>query len=155
VASNGLGRPVKLRGPDDLGPESLTDALVAEADAEEGDLAAQLGHHGQTDTALFGPTRTGGDDHRIGLLGPDPGDVDGVVAEDDGIGPELTQGLDEVVGEGVVIVDEQDARGGHPTNFRGSPESERRAPRAIAASRNLCAVTTDRHHMSRAPPATG
>ena len=37
-----------------------------------------------------------------------PGDVDGVVAEDDGLGSELTQLLDQVVGEGVVVVDEQD-----------------------------------------------
>ncbi len=41
-------------------------------------------------------------------LRPDPLDVDGVVAEDDGSRPELAQLLDQVVDERVVVVENED-----------------------------------------------
>ena len=58
--------------------------------------------------AVLGPARPGRDDDAVGLLGADAVHVDGVVAEHDGIGAELAELLDEVVGEGVVIVDDDD-----------------------------------------------
>ena len=53
-----------------------------------------------------GPRR---DEQAVGGAAPDLGDVDGVVAEDLELGAELAELLDEVVGERVVVVDDQDA----------------------------------------------
>ena len=65
-----------------------------------------------------------------GALGPDAGDVDGVVAEDDRVGPELAQLLDQVVDEGVVVVDDQDP-GSHGPTMRTGADAER-PPRRLA-----------------------
>ena len=37
--------------------EDLADALVAQAHAEDGHLAGQLGHHGHAHAAVLGPAR--------------------------------------------------------------------------------------------------
>ena len=62
----------------------------------------------EADAPVLGAARTGRDQHGVGPLGPDAGDVDGVVAEDDRVRAELAQLLDEVVDEGVVVVDDED-----------------------------------------------
>ena len=50
-----------------------------------------------------------------------PGHVDGVVAVDDRLGAELAQLLDEVVDEGVVVVDEQDPGAHGPAIVTAGP----------------------------------
>src|SRR5919202_191141 len=69
-------------------PESLPDRLVAEADAEDGDPIRGLLDELYGDDGLFG--------------------CDLVVAPDQDLGPELTQILDQVVREGVVVVYNED-----------------------------------------------
>ena len=64
----------------------------------------------QADSAVLGPPGPGRDEHGVGPLGPDAGDVDGVVAEHHRLGPELAQLLDQVVDEGVVVVDDEHPR---------------------------------------------
>ena len=56
-----------------------------------------------------------------------PVDVDGVVAEDHGLGPELAQLLDEVVDERVVVVDDEDPGPMGATIVPGSGPPERPA----------------------------
>ena len=67
-----------------------------------------------------------------------PVHVDGVVAEDDGIGPELAQLLDQVVDEGVVVVDDQDPgsheRGSVPS-LKGATGPRLSYPRALCQTR--------------------
>ena len=57
--------------------------------------------------AVLGAARAGRDEHGVGPLGPDAGDVDGVVAEHHRLGAELAQLLDQVVDEGVVVVEDE------------------------------------------------
>ena len=66
-----------------------------------------------------------------GACGPDPGDVDGVVAVDHRVGPELAQLLDEVVDERVVVVDDQHAgrHGGPIVPGAGAPAAGPPGPR--------------------------
>ena len=59
---------------------------------------------------VVGGARPGRDEDRVGVERLDAGQVDLVVAAHDGIGAELAQVLDEVVGERVVVVDRR-ARG--------------------------------------------
>jgi hypothetical protein len=89
----------EMGGRHHLAAVGLTDALVAQADAEDRDLAGQAVERRQGDAAVFGAARPGGDQDGIGPLRPDGLHVDGVVAEDEGIGPELAQLLDQVVDE--------------------------------------------------------
>ena len=93
--------------PEPLAAEDLPDALMAQAHAEQRDLPGQLADGGQRHAPVPGPSRSRRDQHRVGILGPDPGDVDGVVAEDDRRRAQLTQLLDEVVDERVVVVEDE------------------------------------------------
>jgi len=92
-------------------------ALMAQADAEDGDAAGEAGDDGGGDASFFGRAGTGGDDdvggaaavvEGFGLIG-----CDLVVANHEhvGIGFEggidLTETVDEIPGEGVVVVDEE------------------------------------------------
>jgi len=60
------------------------------------------------DTGFFGRARAGGDDDAIGLAADDVVDGDFVVAMDFDLATELAEVLGEVVGEGVVVVEEED-----------------------------------------------
>src|ERR687884_1418086 len=89
-------------------PESLPDRLVAEADAEDGDPIRGLLDELYGDAGLLRRARTRRDDYPVrveleGLFG-----CDLVVAPDQDLGPELTQILDQVVREGVVVVYNED-----------------------------------------------
>ena len=113
----------EVGGRNHLAAVGLADALIAQADAEDRDLAGQLVERRQGDAAVFGAARPGGDEDGVGPLRPDALHVDGVVAEDEGIGPELAQLLDQVVDEGVVVVDDQDPgshEGGSVPSLKGA-----------------------------------
>ena len=102
LAVHGLGRA------DHLAAVDLADGLVAEADAEQRDLAApalamrsrqmpaSLGVHGPGDSTMaFGPLN-------------DVGGADLVVADDLARSTQLTQVVDEIVGEAVIVIDEDE-----------------------------------------------
>ncbi len=116
----------EVGGRDDLAAEGLPDALVAEADPEERDLAGQLPDGVQADAAVLGSARSRRDEHGVGALGPDAGHVDGVVAEDDRVGPQLAQLLDQVVDERVVVVEDEHPRSHGCTIVPGVPGGFRR-----------------------------
>ena len=86
----------------------------------------------QAHPAVLGPSRPRRDEHGVGPLRPDAGHVDGVVAEHDRVGPELAQLLDQVVDEGVVVVDDQHPGSHGPTIVPAVPG----APSPAVA--NLC-----------------
>ena len=90
----------------------------------------------QAHPAVLGASRPGRDEHGVGPLGPDARHVDGVVAEHHGLGPQLAQLLDQVVDEGVVVVEDEDPRSHGPT-IVPCPAGAR--PPAVA---NLCPVAT-------------
>src|SRR5207248_9624169 len=89
--------------------EGLAEALVAEADAQDGHPAAQLADRRQRDAGVVRVARPRRDDQRA--VAAQLGDRDGIVAVDLSLRAELGQVLDQVVGEGVVVVDDGDPHG--------------------------------------------
>ena len=69
----------------------------------------QLVHRLERDPCFGGRARPGGDEKSIRGGGEDLRDADLVVFYDRGLRPQLAEVLDEVVGEGVVVVDDEDA----------------------------------------------
>ena len=61
-----------------------------------------------------------------GRCGPDAGHVDGVVAVDHRVGAELAQLLDQVVDEGVVVVDDEHPGSHGPAIVPAVPGAPRR-----------------------------
>ncbi len=98
-----LGRPDHVAAP------GGADALVAEADAEDGQPAGGPADHRRRDAGVLGTAGAGADEHGVGGERLDPLECDGVVSMDDRFGTQLTQVLDEVVDERVVVVDHEDA----------------------------------------------
>ena len=99
-------------GADDFAAEDLADALVAEADSEDGDFSAEFADGVATDAGFGGGAGAGGDDD---FFGGELGDVGGgnlVVALHEQVGSEFAEILDEVVGEGIVVIDDEDHASG-------------------------------------------
>ena len=98
-----ISRPAR----DHLAAEILADRLVAEADAEDGFLAREGADDVERHAGFAGRTRAGGEQHAVGVERQRLGRGDGVVAEDALLHPELPVVLDEVVSEGVEIINDQ------------------------------------------------
>src|SRR5579859_4045928 len=104
IVLDGRGLAVdRLSAPHHQAAEGLGQALVAEADAQDRHPPGQL---------LDGPGRDAGLTRRARPRRDDQGpvarqlvDPDGVVAVDVDLGAQLGEALDQVVGEGVVVVD--------------------------------------------------
>src|SRR4051812_27630644 len=99
---------------DHLAAERLGERLVAEADAQR--RHAGLGeapHRLHRDAGLVRRARPRRDDHAVRPAREQRVDVLDVVAHHLELGPQLAEVLDEVVGEGVVVVDDEDLRHGH------------------------------------------
>src|SRR5262245_49012511 len=91
--------------------EGLADALVPEADAEHRDAALREGaDRGDGDAGVGRPARARRDDERVGRAREQLGHGRDVVADDLDVRAELAQVLDEVVREGVVVIDHQQPR---------------------------------------------
>ncbi len=95
-------------GVGDGGAEGGADGLVAEAYAEDRDARAELLHGRDADACVFGATGAGREDEGFGGEHRDAGGVEVVVADDADVGVDGADELVEVVGEGVVVVDDQD-----------------------------------------------
>src|SRR5438552_11790192 len=93
---------------DHLSAEDLPDALMAQAHAQDRDLAAERAHCFVGDARVVGSSWSGRDDDAIELCQLVHAHL--VVAKDRGLGAELGHVLDEVVGERVVVVDHCEAR---------------------------------------------
>ena len=65
------------------------------------------GDPGRAPPARLGSPRAGGQQDPVGVEGQRLVDGDLVVADDDRLGPQLTQVLDEVVGKRIVVVDNE------------------------------------------------
>jgi len=95
-------------GADDGGAIGVGDGLATEADAEDGDNTSPIEDDLAGVAGLVGGAGAGGEDQVGWLVGLEIGAGGGVVAEDEdlGLGGQDSDGLDEVVGERVVIVDD-------------------------------------------------
>src|SRR6266540_530400 len=93
--------PASGNAPPRTGSAGLADALVAEADAEDRQLAGEALDRLDADAGLFRRTRPGRDDDALRRHLVDILDRDLVVAKHLDLGAQLAQVLVEVVGEAV------------------------------------------------------
>ena len=98
----------EVGGRHHLAAEDLADALVAQAHAQDGEFGAKVADDIVAHAAFFGSAGAGADDQVRGVQRFDLFDADLVVAKnlDGGLRRNFAEGLDQVVGEAVVIIDE-------------------------------------------------
>src|ERR1700722_684352 len=94
-------------GAHHLAAESLADRLVAETDAEDGHMPG-LGYQLQADAGMVGIARSGRDDDALRLQRQGRFDGERVVPFDRYLGAELAQVVPQVIGEAVVVIDQQE-----------------------------------------------
>ena len=122
-------------GLDDFAAEHFGEALVAQADTEDGYSAGEGFDGGVGDARVRGGSRSRGDDEALGLEGLEFGNGDFPAAEN----PHFPAGivfddaahhLVDVVGEGIVVVDQGDAvfRGGLAGHVQTTPPPRRPGP---------------------------
>jgi hypothetical protein len=93
-----------LRGVSDRRAVDRTQRLVAEADPEGG--IVEVGEDGHRHARLLWGSRSRRDDDAVRVQVANPRHVDGVVPTDEHLVGRLADVLDEVVREGVVVVDD-------------------------------------------------
>ena len=100
-------------GPHHPGAQGVADALVAQADAQQRNLRAEPLDHLVRDPRLPGRAGPGEMIRWVGCVGLDLVERDLVVADDPQVEPrvDLAEPLDQVVGERVVVVDQEDHAG--------------------------------------------
>ena len=86
----------------------LTDRLMTEAHAEQGNLGAVALNDRDADASIGRRTGAGAEDDGARVKAGDFVDGDCVISTYDWTCTELAKILDEVVGEGIVIVDDQE-----------------------------------------------
>ena len=91
----------------------VSDRLVAEADAEDRRAAAEAADHLLGDPRVLRPARPGGDHDRLRSGALHGIRVEGVIAANVHLGSQLPQVLHEVVGERIVVVDDEDHESPH------------------------------------------
>ncbi|AKF85125.1 hypothetical protein MFUL124B02_09645 [Myxococcus fulvus 124B02] len=95
---------------DHLRAEDLPQTLVTEAHAEQGDTSSEGADDLERDARVLGGPGAGGDDDALGLEGLDVAHGDGVVAHHLQLRALRAERLDEVEGERVEVIDEEDHR---------------------------------------------
>ena len=91
----------------DISAKNVADTLMAEADTQDRDALTKGANHVTADARFLGRTRTWGDTDVIGPLFGDLFEGDLIIPMDLHLRAHLAKVLDEVVGKGVVIVDDQ------------------------------------------------
>src|SRR5260370_1328624 len=85
--------------------EGFADGLMSKADPEDGNLACKLSDQIDADAGLTRRARPRGDDYAFGPHVPDLGHCYLIVAANLHCGAQFAEVLDQVVGEGVVVVE--------------------------------------------------
>ena len=109
---NGRGFAVhEAVGPDHVASVDFADALVTETDAEDRNASSESLYNFAADAGFGWGAGSGGDDDslRRELFDLRYGDL--VVAHDMEVRPQLAEILDEVVGEAVVVIEDEDHDG--------------------------------------------
>src|SRR5947208_5513588 len=114
VVQDGRGLAVHdAPGTHDRAAEGGADRLVPEADAEDGEPAREALDERHRDARLARRAWPGRDHDAVGAERRHLLQRDGIVAPHVDLGAELAQVLDEVVGEGVVVVDHEEPQRRH------------------------------------------
>ena len=90
---------------DHLATKGLADGLMSEADAEQRHASGEVANELDTDARFLRRTRPGRDYDAVGMYRFDLVDGDLVVAADHDLFAQFAKVLDEVVSEGVVVVE--------------------------------------------------
>ena len=104
-------------GADDFAAEDVAHALMAEADAEGGDAGAESFDDVVGEAGFARGTGAGGNQDARRFEFADFLDGGLVVAENFHLHPQLAEVLDEVVGEAVVVVDDEQHGGVNYARF--------------------------------------
>src|SRR5690349_15215904 len=94
-------------GPHNLAAECRANRLVPQAHAENRRRLSKAANHGHRDARVLGPSRPGRDDDALGLHLDDLLQRRRVVAHDSNVGAELPEVLHQVVGERIVVVEDE------------------------------------------------
>jgi len=97
----------QVRGADHLAAEGLADGLMAEADAEDGDFAGHVTDERHQNAGLARRAGTGREQDAVGAECFDLLNGQLVVAMDFHLGTQFSKVLDEVVGKGIVVVENE------------------------------------------------
>ena len=98
-------------GPHDFAAVDFTDALVPETHSEDGEARAEGLDDFAADAGFGRGAGAGGDDDAFGGECFDFGHGDPVVAHNPEVSSQLAEVLDEVVGEAVVVIEDEDHDG--------------------------------------------
>ena len=93
---------------DDAAAKGLADGLMAEADAQNGKLAGETANQFDADAGFARSAGAGRNDDALGAEGGDLVESDLVVAADEELLAHLAEDLGQVVGERIIIVDEEE-----------------------------------------------
>ena len=96
------------RRPDHAAAKSLADGLVAEADAKDRNVRGGALDQIEADAGLVGRAWTGRQHDGVGVAREHVIDADLIIAMDIDLRPQAAQVMDEVEGEAVIVVDQQD-----------------------------------------------
>src|SRR5262249_40237887 len=97
-----------LAGAHSPAAEGFTDALMTEANAENGNAAVKLSDQGQANARLRRRTGTRGEDNRLRCFMANVIERDHVIAHHPPHMPQSPDITGEVVDKGIVIIDQQD-----------------------------------------------
>lgn len=103
-------------GTDDPSTEGLSNTLMPQTDSEDGNLSSHLqdGLHGET--CLFGSAGSWRDDEKFGLFFFKGLKIDQVVSIDLANLTQFTKVLNQVIGEGIIVIDQKDHRSPSPAS---------------------------------------
>lgn len=97
----------EARGSHDRSPEDLPDRLMAQTHSQDGDFRSQLPDDIRADPRIRRRSWTGRKDDSLEVRDIDFGETDPIVPKDLHLDSEFPEILDEVVCEGIVVVDHQ------------------------------------------------
>src|SRR5579863_912165 len=124
-------------GANDLRAEGVAQTLMTQADAEDRKRAGKFAQQSDRDSGLGGSAGPGRDDYGVRLQVAHGGNGDRIIAMDGHTGAEFAEILNEVVGEGVVIIDHDEPER-HRDYLRAAASSKSRAaPSARTIARAL------------------
>ena len=97
----------QVGGWNDFPPKRLANGLVAQTDSQDRNPSGKVVDELQCHTGIVGNAGSGRNDNLLGLAGLYPRNINAVVAVNDDLFPQFSQILHQVVGKGVVVVDDQ------------------------------------------------
>src|SRR5207248_4835750 len=97
----------QLRGTHNFAAENFANALVTEANAEQRNVRSEFTNDLATDSSVARPAWSGRDANAFRNKFPNVSSADLIVASHQNLGAKLTENLREIVGERIVIINQE------------------------------------------------